>query len=61
MKRATIYLFDELKTALERTAGTLGKSEAEVIRTALAAATSGQADPSPRAGEQPFRLLPADA
>jgi Arc/MetJ-type ribon-helix-helix transcriptional regulator len=39
MKRTTIYLPDELKAALERTAAAEGKSEAEVVRSALAAAT----------------------
>jgi len=45
VKRTTVYLPDELKAALERTAAAQGRSEAEVIRSALA----------------DTRVLPADA
>ena len=48
MKRTTVYLPDDLKVALERTALAQGKSEAEVIRTALAAATAEAVHPRPR-------------
>jgi Ribbon-helix-helix protein, copG family len=48
MKRTTIYLPDELKAALERTAATTGQSEAEVVRSALASATAEHAYPPPR-------------
>lgn len=48
MKRTTVYLPDELKAALERTAATRGTSEAEVIRSALAATTAEEAHPRPR-------------
>jgi hypothetical protein len=48
MKRTTVYLPDELKAALERTAAAQGKSEAEVVRGALAAATAASAHPRPR-------------
>jgi len=48
MKRTTLYLPDELKAALERTAAAEGKSEAEVVRSALAAATADKAHPKPR-------------
>ena len=48
MRRTTIYLPDELKAALERTASAQGTSEAEVIRSALVAATREQAYPKPR-------------
>ena len=48
MKRTTVYLPDELKAALERTAEAQGKSEAEVVRSALAAATGDQVHPRPR-------------
>ncbi len=48
MKRTTVYLPDELKAALERAAKAEGRSEAEVIRGALAAATAGHASPAPR-------------
>jgi len=48
MKRTTIYLPDELKAALERTASAEGRSEADVVRSALASATATHAYPSPR-------------
>lgn len=48
MRRTTVYLPDDLKAALERSARAQGKSEAEVIRTAIAAATSAEAPPRPR-------------
>jgi plasmid stability protein len=47
MKRTTIYLPDDLKAALERTAAAQGKSEAEIVRSALAAATKHHAYPPP--------------
>jgi plasmid stability protein len=47
MRRTTIYLPDDLKAALERTAAAQGKSEAEIVRAALAAATQQHADPPP--------------
>jgi Arc/MetJ-type ribon-helix-helix transcriptional regulator len=48
MRRTTIYLPDELKAALERTAVAEGRSEAEVVRSALAAVTASHAYPPPR-------------
>jgi hypothetical protein len=48
MKRTTIYLPDELKAALERTAEAQGKKEAEVVRSALKAATDAHVYPRPR-------------
>jgi Arc/MetJ-type ribon-helix-helix transcriptional regulator len=48
MKRTTVYLPDELKAALERTAAAEGRSEAEVVRAAVAAATTAHASPAPR-------------
>lgn len=48
MRRTTIYLPDELKAALERTAAAWGTTEAEVVRSALEAATAPQAYPAPR-------------
>jgi hypothetical protein len=48
MRRTTIYLPDELKSALERTAAAQGKTEAEIVRGALAAATADEAHPRPR-------------
>lgn len=47
MKRTTVYLPDELKAALERTAQARGTSEAEVVRTAVFAATVDHAYPRP--------------
>jgi plasmid stability protein len=48
MRRTTIYLPEELKAALERTAAAQGRSEAEVVRGALTAATVDHAHPKPR-------------
>jgi Arc/MetJ-type ribon-helix-helix transcriptional regulator len=48
MKRTTVYLPDELKLALERTAAVQGTSEAEVVRAAIRAATAEDAYPEPR-------------
>lgn len=48
MRRTTIYLPDDLKAALERTAAAEGRSEAEVVRTALATATATHTYPPPR-------------
>lgn len=48
MKRTTIYLPDETKAALERTAKAEGRSEADVVRSALASATAAHAYPPPR-------------
>lgn len=45
--KTTVYLPDELKAAVERTARQRGCSEAEVIRQAIAA---GVDTPRPRAG-----------
>jgi plasmid stability protein len=47
MRRTTIYLPDELKAALERTAAAHGQSEAEVVRSAVASATAEYAYASP--------------
>jgi hypothetical protein len=48
MVRTTVYLPDELRQALKRTAAARGLSEAEVIRTALASATAEHVYPAPR-------------
>lgn len=48
MRRTTLYLPDDLKAALERTAAARGTTEAEVVRRALAAATADEAHPRPR-------------
>jgi predicted transcriptional regulator len=46
-RKTTVYLPDDLKLALEREARRSGRSEADVIRSALAAAVDR---PRPRAG-----------
>ena len=48
IRRTTVYLPDEFTAALERTALAQGKSKAEVIRAAIAAATAGDGPPRPR-------------
>ena len=48
MKRTTLYLPSDLKAALARTAEAQGKSEAEVVRAAVAIATAEHVHPSPR-------------
>jgi len=48
MRRTTVYLPDELKLALERTAARRGTSEAEVVRQAIFAATTEQSYPELR-------------
>jgi hypothetical protein len=47
MRRTTIYLPDDLKAALQRTAAATGTSEAEIVRGAVAAATAEHAYPTP--------------
>jgi hypothetical protein len=47
VKRTTIYLPDELKAALERTAAARGTTEAEVVRSALSSVTADHAYPAP--------------
>ena len=48
VKRTTIYLPDDLKAALERTAAARGTSEAEIVRSALASATAEHTYPPPK-------------
>lgn len=48
MKRTTIYLPDDMKAALERTAKARGLTEAEVVRSAVATVTAQHAYPPPR-------------
>ncbi|MCU0313971.1 MAG: ribbon-helix-helix domain-containing protein [Solirubrobacteraceae bacterium] len=43
MRRTTVYLPDELKLALERTARATGRSEADVIREGVERVTAGTA------------------
>ena len=48
MRKTTVYLPDELKAALERAAEVERRSEAEIIRDALAVALAELAPPRPR-------------
>jgi hypothetical protein len=48
MKRTTVYLPDDLKAALERTAEARGTSEADVVRAAVSAETAEHTYASPR-------------
>jgi len=48
MRRTTVHLPDDLKIAVERAAKRRGTSEADIIRSAVAAATADQAHPRPR-------------
>ena len=48
VKRTTIYLPDELKARLEAAARVQGRTEADVIREALAQALDEQSAPRPR-------------
>ncbi len=49
MEKTTVYLPSHLKRALEHTARLEGRSEAEVIREAIAAATDRQGTREPTA------------
>jgi hypothetical protein len=48
MEKTTVYLPDELKRALERTALVSGRSEAELIREGVALVTRSSERPRPR-------------
>jgi plasmid stability protein len=48
MQKTTVYLPDELKKALARSAAARGLSEAELIREALRAITAESPAPRPR-------------
>lgn len=50
MTKTTIYLPDDLKQAVARMAAVSGKSEAEVIREAIATQASRRDRPRPRGG-----------
>ena len=50
MTKTTIYLPDELKLAVERIARGSGRSEAEVIREAIAALVRASDRPRPNGG-----------
>jgi Arc/MetJ-type ribon-helix-helix transcriptional regulator len=48
MKKTTLYLPDDLKGQIESAAREEGRSEADVIRDALAVALSARRPPAPR-------------
>ncbi len=48
MKRTTIYLPDQLKRQVSRVADSEGRSEADVIRDAVATAISARRAPDPQ-------------
>ena len=50
MTKTTVYLPDDLKAALARVAATTGRSEAGLIREAIAALVSQASPPRPRGG-----------
>jgi hypothetical protein len=50
MHRTTVYLPDELKTALERLASETGQSEAELIREGVRLAIAQATPPPPTLG-----------
>lgn len=50
MTKTTVYLPDELKRDLERLAASSGRSEAQLIREAVAALTTTSARPRPHGG-----------
>lgn len=47
MNKTTIYLPDDLKAELQRTAAESGRSEAEIIREGIRLALDRQAPPAP--------------
>ena len=48
MKKTTLYLPDELKKGIERVARNEQRSEADVIRDAIAAVVTARLTPAPR-------------
>lgn len=54
IRKTTVYLPEELKQAVERAARRRGSSEAEVIRTAVAAAVSAPAPVPGFLDSEPF-------
>lgn len=48
MRRTTVYLPDDLKAALQRTAAGQGRTEAELIREGVRLVTERNATPEPR-------------
>jgi hypothetical protein len=50
MIKTTLYLSEDLKAALERTAHETGRSEADLIREGIRLAVARQTPPSPTIG-----------
>jgi hypothetical protein len=50
MQKTTVYLSDDLKADLERTAAESGISEAELIRAGIRLALAQHLPPAPRSG-----------
>ena len=50
MQKTTVYLPDDLKSALERAAEETGKSEAELIREGVRQVVEKRMPPPPRSG-----------
>ena len=50
MQKTTVYLPDDLKSDLKRTATTTGRSSAELIRLGIRLAIAQQSPPAPRSG-----------
>jgi hypothetical protein len=50
MEKTTVYLPEELKQALERTASETGRSEAELIREGIRLAIAAHQPPIPQSG-----------
>jgi hypothetical protein len=50
MVKTTVYLSDDLKAALERTARETGRSEADLIREGIRLAVGQQSPPPPTIG-----------
>jgi Ribbon-helix-helix protein, copG family len=48
VRRTTVYLPDDLKAALERTAGAEHRTEAELVREGIQLVTARHAAPEPR-------------
>ena len=50
MQKTTVYLPDDLKSALERMAGETGRSEAELIREGIRQVVAKRPAPAPTVG-----------
>ena len=50
MHKTTVYLPDDLKAELERTAAATGRSSAELVRAGIRLAIAQHSPPAPRSG-----------